>query len=480
VRRAIRYLVYAVVLAFGITPAAAQPVCDACARGDALIQQFSLEPMRPLARELAGLPLVEPLTAEQYTRVVELRTRNPALVRLGAVGDTDLALIASALCRAPSNACTAATATALRCLADRCALALPPPDPRDVDMPVLPTSCKQRDRRSPRVGLGFDWGTGWQRSKYPHDGRVWSLGIEGRMRIKGRIGAVARVDRTAGRDEATDSEGNGVDDTATGSIVRVDALAGPSFFLDYKRFESTTRSLRLDLLGGYIATRSPGEENGPAAGADLAFQLWSFRMGARFVQGFAGASDATTLLGHLGFVVGSGPQYSYDDCGEDHSSRLALGFDVPFGGAGLSSQLGYMAAGIGIEAMWFLTPKLDVVTRADLLVFPGQDRDRVIHQALLGGLRIDHGKRGEHSSRNGWTSTATAGYSHGAATTTTTVGSVPVGELSVGWGRQGRDGAIYLRLHGRFGLDPDSDYRVLFLSTTFELRFDSKRWRDRV
>jgi hypothetical protein len=311
---------------------------------------------------------------------------------------------------------------------------------------------------------------------------VWSLGIEGRMRITRRIGAVARVDRTAGRDEATDLDGNGLDDSGTGSIIRVDALVGPSFFLDYRRFESTTRSLRLDLLGGYVATRSPGSESGPAAGFDLAYQLSSFRMGARFVQAFGDARDATMLLGHLGFVVGGGAQYSYDDCGRDTgSSRLALGFDLPIGGYGISSQLGYLATGIGIEATWHLTPALDVVTRADILVFPRYERDRVIHQAVLGGVRIDHGPRTGRSSRNGWMSTVMAGYSHGAALTTTTVGTGPVGELSTGWGRQGRDGVIYLRLHGRFGISPDnSDYRALFLSTTFELRFAPNRWRDRV
>ena len=478
---ATRLVAIAIVLVFAPT-AHAQPACDACARGDALIKKLGLEELRPLAGSLAGLGLVEPLSPEQYARVIELRKRSATLVRLGAIDDADLALIASALCRAPTNACTTATMTTLRCLADRCQVALPKPDPRDIDMAVLPASCKQRDRRSPRAGLGFDWGTGVQRSKYPHDGRVWSLGIEARMRIHRRIGLVARVDRTAGRDEATDSEGNGTDDLATGSVVRVDALAGPSFFLHYQRYESITRMLRLDLLGGYVATRSPGSEDGPAAGFDLAYQLSSFRMGARFVQGFGDARDATTLLGHVGFVVGSGPQYSYDDCGDDDpSSRLALGFDLPFGGYGISSQLGYLAIGLGIEATWYLTRRLDAITRADILVFPGYERDRVIHQAVLGGLRLDHGAHTERSSRNGWMSTAMAGYSHGAALKDGTVGTGPIGELTVGWGRQGRDGAVFLRLHGRFGIGPDNtDYRVLFLSTTFELRFDPNRWRNRI
>jgi hypothetical protein len=477
-------LVVAVLVALTVTPVAAQPAaCDACVRGDALIERFSLGEVRAIGDELASLPLGEPLSPEHYTRVIELRRRTPALVRLGAIDDAGLAQIASALCRAPSNACTIATTRALRCLADRCAVALPKADPGHIDMTVLPPACKQHDRRSPRPGLGFDWGTGWQRSQHPNDGHAWSLGIEGRMRITRRIGAVARVDRVAGRDEATDSENNGQDDLQTGSVVRVSALAGPSFVLDYKRFENTTRYLRLDVLGGYLATRSPASEDGPAAGFDLAYQMWSFKLGLRFVQGFGGASDTSMLLGHLGFSVGSGPEYSYDaDCGrEDRSSRLGLALDIPLFGYGLSSQLGYLATGLGVEAVWYLTPTFDAITRADILVFPGDERDRVLHQALLGGLRMDFGKRTERSSRNGWVTTAMAGYSHGAALTTTTVGTGPVGDLSVGWGRQGHDGAIYFRLHGRFGLSPDnSDYRVLFFSTTFELHFDPERWRDRV
>jgi hypothetical protein len=478
VRSAITFLA----LAVAIAPAAAQPApCGPCARGDTLIGKFSLQGLRPLAGELAALPLAEPLSAEHYASVIELRKRDPALVRLGAIDDADLALIAVSLCGAASNACTTATTRTLRCLADRCAVALP--KPQVADMPVLPPTCTQRERRSPRAGLGFDWGTGVQSSKHLDDGHAWSLGIEARMRIKRRFGAVARIDRVAGRDEATDDDGNGRDDAQTGSVVRVSGLAGPSIVLDYKRFENTTRFLRLDLLGGYVATRSPASENGLAAGADLSFQLWSLKLGMRYVHGFGEASDATMLLGHFGFAVGSGPEYSYDsDCGaEDRSSRLALAFDIPLGGYGISSQLGYMATGFGVEALWYLTPHFDAVTRADILVFPGDDRDRVIHQAALAGLRLDHGKHGESSSRNGWMTSAMAGYAHGAALTTTTVGTGPVGDLSIGWGRQGRDGVIYFRLHGRFGLSPDnSDYRVLFLSTTFELRFDPDRWRKRV
>jgi hypothetical protein len=165
----------------------------------------------------------------------------------------------------------------------------------------------------------------------------------------------------------------------------------------------------------------------------------------------------------------------------DRSTRLALGFDFPLGGYGISSQLGYLAPGLGIEAKWYLSRSFDAVTRADLLVFPGDDRDRVVHQAVLAGLRIDHGKDTERSSRTGVFSTVLAGYSHAAGLTPTTVGSGPVADLSVAWGGQGRDGAAWLRLHARFGIAPDNlDYRVLLLSAGFEFRFDSRWWRDRV
>lgn len=478
--------VLVIALALAVTPVAAQPVpCDACARGDALIERFSLQAVRPLAGTLAALPLADPLTPEQYTRVIELRRQTPALVRLGAVDDADLELVAAALCRATNDACTASTARALCCLADRCAVALPPPDPRRAD--VVDESCDRytTHKRSPPIGVGIDWGTGWHHSRYPSDGRAWSFGIATRLRIGRKHGAVARVDRVAGRDEAEDTDGNGRDDRSSGSITRVSALAGPSFILDATRFERTTRFLRLDLLAGYVATRSQPDEDGPAAGFDLAYQLWAVRAGVRFVQGFGDARDATTVLAHLGFAAGGAPEYSHGTtCSGDtdeRSSRLALGVDVPLGGYGISSQLGYLATGLAFEAKWHLTSSLDAVTRADMLVFPGDDRDRVIHQAVLGGMRIDLGPDTERSSRSGFFTTVLAGYSHGAALTPTTVGSGPVVDLAVAWGGQGREGAGWFQLHARFGVTPDNiDYRVLFLSAGFELRLDPRRWRDRV
>jgi hypothetical protein len=468
------------------TSPAAQPVaCAACTRGDEVIARFSLEPVRALASELATLVLADPLTPAQYAHVVALRRATPALVRLGAVDDDDLARIAAALCGAPTTACTETTARALRCLADRCAVALPDPDPqRDI---TAPTTCHRRvsPTRTTPIGLGLAWRTGWQRSAAPGDGAAWSLGIEARLRVGPRLGVVANVDRSAGRDEAIDLDGDGKDDHSTGSITRITALAGPSIALDVSSFAGSVRYVRLDVLAGYLATRSQPGEHGPAAGLDLAYQLGGFRVGVRVVQGFAGADGATMLLGHLGFAFGASPPRDEDvTCALEtrgRPTRLALGFDVPFGGYGASSQLGYLATGLGIEALWYLSPSWDLVARGDVLVFPGGDRDRVLHHAALAGVRIDHGARGKRRSRTGWFTTVMAGYSHGAGVTPTTVGSGPIADLALGWGFQDREGGAFVRLHGRLGVSPDNlDYRAIWISGGFELRLEPDRWRRRI
>jgi hypothetical protein len=476
-------LLLALVVVAAPMRAEAQPAaCATCVRGEVLIDSYSLQPIRPLAAEIAQLRLDDPATPDQYAHVVALRNRVPVLSRLGALEDADLDAVATALCKGV-EACVPSTSRTLRCLAERCTVAWPPEKPTDV---LSENQCSKytTHRRSSSLGLGFDWGTGVHRSSYPADGYAWSLGIEARMRFKRRIGAVARVDRIAGRDEATDMDGNGLDDGSTGSITRVTAMAGPSFILDYTRFESTTRYLRLDLLGGYLATQSQPGEDGPAAGADLSFQLWYIRMGLRYVQGFAGASEASMLIAHLGLLTGAGPQYSYNlDCdggGKERRSRLAIGLEIPLAGYGITEQLGYVATGLALEGIVHLSPALDALTRADVLVFPGDERDRVIHQALLGGLRIDHGKRRGRSSGTGFFTTLMAGYTHGAALTGGTAGSGAVGDFSLAWGGQGREGAGYFRFHARFGLGPENwDYRVLLLSVGLELRFDPETWRDR-
>ncbi|HEY1558602.1 MAG TPA: hypothetical protein VGF94_27455 [Kofleriaceae bacterium] len=465
-----------------VAPAAAQaPPCTSCARGDAVIARFGLQALPALASELAASQLGDPITVAQYARVIELRRRTPALVKLGAVPDPDRDAIAAALCHADAGDCFAATSRALRCLADRCSVALPP-DPHHADLVTLPASCHQYSTHvvSPRYGVGFDWGTGWQRSRYPSDGGAWSLGIAGRLRLGDRFGVVARVDRVAGRDEATDANHDGRDDVSTGSITRLDALAGGSFVLDRTRYDDTLRFARLDLLAGYLTTPSHAGEAGPAVGADLAYQLSIFQFGVRFVQGFGDASSATMLLAHVGLSPGSIPRYDDPgDCGATSSPRgtpLALGMDIPLGGYGFSSQLGYTVPGLGFEAAWHLSHAFDALAHADLLDYPGEHRDRVIHQAALAGVRMYHGRHREV----GWFTTLTAGYSHGIGLTPTSVGSGPITDVSIGWGGQSADGAGYIRLHARFGIGPDNtDYRAVFLSGGFELRIDPKSWRDR-
>jgi hypothetical protein len=484
VQAVLRAIAAAIVLASAavVTAQPAEPAtCAACARGDQLIAQFSLEPLRAIAAELT-VPLDDPLSTAEFARIIEQRKRTPALLRLGAVEDADLALIAAALCRAASGACVDATTRGLRCAADRCEVALPPADPSRADLLRVPENCHQYStrNRTPQLGVGVDTGAGWQRSRHPVDGRVWSFGIEARARVARRFGIVARVDRSKGRDLATDTgDGDGNDDQWTGSVTRLTALAGPTIAFDIARFERTRRFLRLDLLGGYLSTSSQAAETGPAAGVDLAFQLSIFRIGARFVQGFGDARDASMALVHIGFLAGSAPLLEEDgDCGAEASSRptrLALGFDMPMFGYGFSSELGLLTPSLGFEALWHLTPKLDAIARADMLYFPGYERERAIHQALLAGMRIDHGRR----KKTGWFTTLMTGYSQAAGLTPTT-GSGLVGDLSLGWGIQAEEGAAYLRMHGRFGVSPDNtDYRALFISGGFEIRLDPKRWRDR-
>jgi hypothetical protein len=468
-----------------VAPASAQPTCADCSRGDALIDHFSLQPLRLIAAELAAVPLADPVTPIQYATLLELRHRQPELVRVGGLDDADLATVAAALCHVESGPCVDTTTRTLRCLADRCTVDLPVPG---TDVADAHASCTDgrtmsrgratANRRSPSYGLGFEWGTGWQRSQYPTDGRAWSLGIEGRLRLGSYLGAAVRVDRIISLDQATDTDGDGFDDMSTGPITRIATLAGPSIILDNTGFKNTTRFLRLDLLAGYISTRSQADESGPAAGFDLAYQLSVFRFGARLVQGFGDAGGATMVLAHLGIVSGALPAYrDKADCDaqpDSRSTRLALGLDIPLGGFGFDS-LGYSAPGLGVELLWHLTSKLDALTHADLLVYPGYHRDRVIHQAVLAGLRLDH-RRHARSEEHFFTALM-AGYTEGSGVNAS---SGPVADLSVAWGGQGRAGAAHLRLHGRFGIGPDNlDYRAIFLSAGIELRLDPNRWNDR-
>ena len=464
-------------------PASAQPTppCDACKRGDELIDRFGVASVRLLVPELLELSFDEPLTTTQYASVVALRATHPILGRLGALDDPQLALVAAALCRATDSSCTTATGRALRCLADRCEVTLPPP-PKDADVIAPDTECEppQRKRR-PLLGVGFDLGTGIQRSNGTNEGRTTTVGISARIRFSDRFGVVARADRTDGRDVATDLDGDGNDDFQSSAITRFTALVGPSFVLDSTRLESSTRSIRLDLLGGYLATRTLPDESGIAIGADLSMQLSVFRTGVRVVQGFGDARTATMLLAHFGIAIGSTPTHRGEDTcpPRKRSSRLALGFEIPLLGGGFSSQLGVLAGGFGTELVWHLLPPLDAIVHFDIVGFPRKEADRVIHQAALIGLRLDHGKR-PRTKRTGWYSTLMAGVTHGAVLEPSTVGTGPIVDAAIAWGAQDDETAGYVRLHSRFGLSSANvDYRAVFLSIGFEMRFDRQRWSDR-
>lgn len=472
-------------LVVAVTRAIAQPVCDACMRGDALIDLYALGDLRPIAGALT-VPLSEPLSPQQYTQVIELRTQTPALLRVGALDDADIALVAAALCHGDTGSCAETTTHTLRCVADRCDVALPVS--KHADVVAFPENCNRytSHKRPQRFGVGFDWGDGYQRSKYPADGHAFSFGIETRLAVTRRIGAVGRVDRSAGRDEGIDMTGDERDDRSTGSITRIAALAGPSFLLDFTTYEETSRFLRLDLLGGYVTTRSQAAEAGPAAGFDLAYQIWRLRAGIRVVQGVGGAAEATMLMGHLGAVVGSEPAYDEtSDCnGQTHArrSRLALAFDIPLAGYAFTHDLGYVATGLAFEVYYHLSPAVDIASRADvMLMVPGDEADHAIHQAVMLGLRVDHSRAAHRrSSRTGWFTTAMLGYTHGAVLSGSTAGSGPLGDVSLGWGGQEREAGGWFRVHARFGLGDNTDYRALFLSTGFELRFDGESWRDRL
>lgn len=461
-------------------PAAAQPTCATCTRGDSVIDHFALQALRPIAAELAAIELGDPVTAVQFGHLAELRHHHPVLVRVGALDDEDLKAVAAALCQADSGPCADTTTRTLTCLAERCTIDLPR-DPHITDIADVSAQCQKSTsphEGSPSYGLGFDWSTGWQKSEHPTDGRAWSIGIEGRLRLGRRLGVTARVDRVFGLDDNTDADNNGRDDVTTGPLTRLTMLVGPSFVLDNTRFEDTTRFLRLDLLGGYISTRSPGNENGPAAGFDLGYQLSAFRFGVRFVQGFGDARDASMLLAHLGLVVGAVPPQRTDDCGvrpEPRSSGLGLALDIPLGGTGISSHLGLITPGLGVEALWHVMPRLEIVAHADVLLYPGYHRDRLIQQAVFGGFRIDHPRR--RRSEAHFFTTVMGGYTEGAGLHAS---SGAVADVSLAWGAMERDGGGYFRLHGRFGLGGDThDYRAIFLSGGLELHLDPRRWRSR-
>ncbi len=466
---------------------AQQMVCEPCVRGDDTLKQLGdqgtvLRESGPALVRVGVRPGGQLDENEDRNLDAILGSGRAALAaKLAPLSDAELADAAAAVCNSPSDACEVTLAATLGCLAGRCEVRREQQVMRREE-PICDPIVKQVT--SPRFGLGLDWGEGRQDDRYPVDGRAWSFGFEGRVRLGSRLGVVGRLDRSSGRDASIDQNGDGRDDVATGPVTRVSVLAGPSMLFAVRHGDAT-RFAQLDLLGGYLWTLSQPGENGPAAGFDLSYSLEVARAGVRVTQGFGDAKDARAVLAHVGFVVGAGPSFSYPSgCGRDDKdpSNVALALDIPLFGYGLTSSLYYSVPGFGMEGAYHASKLVDVLAHGDLIVFPGGDRERTVYQTVLAGARLDFlGKSPDSTTRKGFFTTLMAGYAWAAGVEPTTAGSGPVAEASVGWGAEGDDGMVYLRLHGRFGLTSDNvDAAAVFLSSGIELRLDRRRWSDRL
>jgi len=466
---------------------AQQMPCEPCVRGEDTLSQLGEHAaglkrgaMMLLHRQIGPTQMTP--QNQQQIRAVLGADADPIASSLSQLSDGQLDDVAAAICGQPSGECTTDVAAQLRCIAGHCQVI----DTQIQDHVVEP-ACDPTVKTvsSPKRGLGLDWATGWQDDAKPVDHRMWSIGFEGRARLGQTFGLVGRLDRSTGRDAAEDANRDGRDDLSTGAVTRVSVLAGPSMMFAIARGEDPPRFAQIDLLGGYQWTLARSGEDGLLAGVDLSYYLAVARAGVRVTQGFGDADQARAVVGHVGFVVGAGPNYSYGTgCGRDEpksSTRFALALDLPLFGYGLSSQLDYVAPGVGFETDYHVASFLDLMGHADLLWIPNSGRDRTIYQTVLAGGRIDLTNKKGGGTRTGFFTTVGAGYAFAAATEPSTAGSGPVGDVSVAWGGQGDDGMMYIRLHGRFGLTPDNaDARLVFVSWGIELRLDRRRWRDRI
>lgn len=467
-----------------------QPIaCDECVQGEEELRAlgslgYALRNHAPsLIREWVPLKIVgdalEPHQDAGLREHLHLRyDLHQAIRELRDKTDEQVLHVAYALCQSPDPDCARYLAGALLHVRDIDPGTMPVPEP--YGLPPGPGTCDPYvgQVKSPKVGAGFEYATGWQDSARPADGRVWSLGVELRARLRDTWGLVARVDRSTGRDAATDEDGDGRDDIATGAVTRWTALVGPTLRLHTYRSRRTPRYWQVDSLVGL--SRS-GDQSGPVTALDISYQLVVARLGVRVLQGFGDARDESAILVHSGLSFGAGPQYSYGaGCGqgsEPPGSAWAIALDIPLGG--YAHGIGSITPGFGLEGALHVNEVFDGIVRADLLAMPSGDQNRALHQTVLAGGRLDFSSDGQRT-RTGIFTTLAVGYAHVATTSSASVQSGPVADVSIGWGGQGSDGAGYLRLHGRFGLTSDtSDVRAVFLSAGLELRLDRRRWRDR-
>jgi hypothetical protein len=470
---------------------AQQMPCEPCVRGDDTLSQLGAGGVA-LRSNLAVLNNSLPASG-QWTRAMQESAQGifgpPGAElgqKLGQLSDTQMTEVAAALCGAPNGACVTNVVGNLNCIAGRCTLFVEQIQDHVVrDPPEMPCDPTVDHVRSPARGLGFEWATGWQDDASPTDHRAWSLGFEARTRVKQPYGLVARVDRSTGRDKATDADGDGRDDIGTGPVTRVSVMGGPTVFFGVGHDKDIVRFLQLDLLGGYMWTLSQDNEDGFAAGADLSYTLAVARIGMRYTQGFGNAQDSRAALFHFGFLVGGSPSFGYGSgCGNETRTptRLALALDIPVFGYGMSKQIDYVLPGFGLEGLYHVTPSFDGFVHGDIIDTPLGSGDRAIYQTVLVGARLDLASReGEHGTKTGVFSTLSAGYSWAATTDPSSAGSGPVAEAAIAWGGQGDDGGAYLKVHARFGVGPDNEQmRMLFLSGGLELRLDRRKWRDRM
>ncbi len=358
-------------------------------------------------------------------------------------------------------------------------------------MPPTPPArqCARHEKQlhAPRTGGSVEYITGWQASGSPVEGHTSGFGLDLRHRLARRLALIARLDVTYGRDAGTDRDGDGRDDAGTGAVNRVSALGGATITLASTYHDDFVRFIELDLLGGYLATTSQPGEDGPVAAADISFQLVVPRFGVRVLQGLGAAGDARAVLAHLGLTIGGSPTFAvrvgcdggYPD--EDRGgSAWAVGVDIPLGGYALVGGLGVVTPGLAVEAAYHATPYVQAVARADVLAFTNGDADRVVHQSVFAGGRIDLAPidRSEgHRGGLGGTIVVLAGYAFASATEPTGARSGPVLDASIGFGGQAPHSAGGIRIHGRFGLARDNtDLRAIFLSAGGELRLDARRW----
>lgn len=351
----------------------------------------------------------------------------------------------------------------------------PPTDPGTCDPYVVSI-------RSPKTGFGAELATGWQDSALPTDHRTWGYGLEARRRLSNRFGLVGRVARTNGRDAGIDSGRDGRDDDGTGSVSRLFALAGPSLTFAARRGQPPWFG-RFDLLAGYTAMTSPGSEDGFVAGVDISYQLAVLAVGVRALQGVGDAADARLVVVHIGPAFGAAPTFSFGGgCPgfepPEQRSRFGYGFDLALSGFGLGTGIGYMPPTVGLETSYALHPRVQPLARADLLVFLHGDKDRILHQSLLGGARFDLATKDNLGNYTGVFVDVLAGYGWAAVTRPSSADSGAVADIGVGYEIDDNDTVIRLRAHARLGLVPDNeDLRAIFLSMGVDLRPTREIWR---